>query len=608
MNSPANSARSMPSLATLTHMSRAAFSAAAAALVVLAAMAVWQARRFDSELASPLTLAAGLALAFLAAAWLFSRRAVIHLDRAQVAARLGEARLHATLQSCGDALIVTDKDGKVTLLNPAAETLTGWGQSAAEGLSLEQVFRIVSESTREPLESPAGPVLRDGTVVGLSDPMLLIARDGTERPIEDSAAPIRGADADTAGVVLVFRDVTGRRLSEQARERLLRAEAAREAAVEANEAKDQFLALVSHELRSPLAAIRGWLHLLDGGFVRQAELRGALERISRNTRLQERLVSDLLDISRITAGKLEVMRAPVDLVKVVQIAVDGCVSLAQQKGVAVVLEKPEARIIVLGDEQRLVQSIANLAGNGIKFTPPGGSVLVRVERVDHHAVVTVADNGIGVSPEVIGRLFERFWQADSSKAREHGGLGLGLAITRHLIDEHGGTIDAASAGAGSGSTFTIRLPALDVGSVGEEVPAPSERDSKDLTGIHVLLVDDDRDARDATQILLEARGAKVSVAGSMKEAIRSYEAEPPSVLVSDIGMPDVDGYSLAGEIRERDALAGTRTPMIALTGYAGPSDFREALQRGFDAHLAKPVDPDSLAVQIAALVRKPRRE
>jgi PAS domain S-box-containing protein len=606
MNKPATDARPLPSLATVTHLSRAAFIGAVAALVVLAAMSVWQARRFDSELAGPLTLTAGLALTFLAAAWLLSRRAVVRLDRAQVAARLGEARLHATLQSCGDALIVTDKHGKVTLLNPAAEILTGWSQSAAEGLSLEQVFRIVSESTREPLESPAGPVLRDGTVVGLSDPMLLIARDGTERPIEDSAAPIRGAD--TAGVVLVFRDVTARRLSEQARERLLRAEAAREAAVRANEAKDQFLALVSHELRSPLAAIRGWLHLLDGGFVRQAELRGALERISRNTRLQERLVSDLLDISRITAGKLEVMRAPVDLVKVVQIAVDGCVSLAQQKGVAVVLEKHEARIIVLGDEQRLVQSIANLAGNGIKFTPPGGSVLVRVERGDHHAVVTVADDGIGVSPEVIGRLFERFWQADSSKAREHGGLGLGLAITKHLIDEHGGTIDAASAGAGSGSTFTIRLPALDVDSVGEEVPAPSERDSKDLTGMHVLLVDDDRDARDATQILLEARGAKVSAAGSVKGAIRSYEAEPPSVVVSDIGMPDVDGYALAGEIRERDALAGTRTPMIALTGYAGTSDFREALQRGFDAHLAKPVDPDNLAVQIAALVRKPRRE
>ena len=214
------------------------------------------------------------------------------------------------------------------------KALTGWTQGEAEGRPLEQVFRILSESTREAVESPVSHVLREGKATGLPDHTLLVARDGTERPIDDSGAPIRGANGEIVGVVVVFRDITARKQAEQARERLLRAEAAREAAVRANEAKDQFLALVSHELRSPLAAIRGWLHLLDSGFVPQSEMRGALQRIYRNTRLQERLVSDLLDISRITAGKLEVIRSPVDLVRIAQAAIDGCSSLAEQRGVA----------------------------------------------------------------------------------------------------------------------------------------------------------------------------------------------------------------------------------------------------------------------------------
>ena len=208
--------------------------------------------------------------------------------------------------------------------------------------------------------------------------------------------------------------------------------------------------------------------------------------------------------------------------------------------------------------------------------------------------------------EVLDRLFEKFWQADSSKAREHGGLGLGLAITKHLIDEHGGTIQAASAGLGFGSSFTIKLPLLDVGWVGKDAPASPEGDTRDLTGVHVLLVDDDQDARDATQILLQARGARVDVAGSVEAAIRFFESEPPSVVVSDIGMPDEDGYSLARAIRERDARSRKRTPMIALTGYASAGDLREALERGFDTHLAKPVDPERLAVQIGALVHRPQ--
>ena len=398
--------------------------------------------------------------AFLLMSWVFNRRAVDQLRAAQRLAHVGEAKLLSTLKSCGDALIVTDEGGKVTMLNPVAQGLTGWREDQARGVPLEDVFKIVNEFTRAPVESPVGRVLREGKVVGLANHTVLIARDGTERPIDDSGAPIRDGYGDMIGVVLVFRDVTERRQIELARERMLRAEGEREAAVRSNAAKDDFLALVSHELRAPLAAIRGWLHLLLTGMLPGPEARGALERIQRNTRLQERLINDLLDVSRITAGKLEVIRSPVELRGIVDAAIEECRPSAEQKQIDLVLETPHARALVMGDEQRLVQAVGNLIGNGIKFTPQGGRIAVRLESLAEEAVVTVCDTGIGMTPDALPHLFERFWQADSSKTRQHGGLGLGLTITKHLIDEHQGRIEATSPGPGQGSSFTIRLPAL----------------------------------------------------------------------------------------------------------------------------------------------------
>jgi PAS domain S-box-containing protein len=596
----------MASPTTLTHVSTAAFSAALVLLAAVGAIVLLAMRGATAvePMRAVFIATTGVALLLLATAWAVSRRLVDQYNRAQTLARVGEARLHATLQSCGDALIVADDGGNVTMVNPVAETLTGWAQEQGAGRPLEVVFQLVNETTQEALENPVRQVLREGRTAAVPDHAVLLARDGSERPIDGSAALIRDAHSDTAGAVLVFRDISARRQADQARESVVRAEAARDAALRASEAKDQFLALVSHELRSPLAAIRGWLHLLDNGFVPQSELHGALQRIHRNTRLQERLVSDLLDLSRISAGKLEVIRSPINLVKVAQAAIDACSLLADERGVALVLEQPEPLLLVLGDEQRLIQAVANLTGNGIKFTGAGGSVVVLVERLDNDAAVKVMDSGIGMAPEVLERLFEPFWQPDSSKARKQGGLGLGLAITKHLIEEHDGTIQAASAGPGLGSTFTIRLPLLEAGFAGRDFPALRAPGVKDLAGVRILLVDDDQDARDATQILLQARGAEIQVAGSVQAAIRLLEAAPPTVVVSDIGMPDEDGYSLAREVRERDARTGRRTPMIALTGYASAGDLREALERGFDMHVAKPVDPESLTARITALVRQ----
>lgn len=545
-----------------------------------------------------LMLLTAAALGALAASWWFNRRALSELRRMEVLARGGEARLLVTLQSCGDGLIVTDEAGKITMLNPVAQALTGWREDQARGLPLEQIFRIVNEFSRADVESPVGRVLREGKVVGLANHTVLIARDGSERPIDDSGAPVKGPNGEILGVVLVFRDVSSRRHAEIARERLLRAEAEREGAIRASEAKDQFLALVSHELRAPLAAIRGWLHLLMSGFVTAAAVPDALQRIYRNTRLQERLVNDLLDVSRIAAGKLEVLRAPIDLVEVVRAAFDECRPAAEQKSLRLTLRCDEPRSYVLGDEQRMIQVVSNVLGNAIKFTPADGEVTLALERLDEHAVVMVRDSGVGMTPEVMEHLFDRFWQADSSRTRDQGGLGLGLTIAKHLVEEHNGTIQVHSEGLQCGATVTVKLPLLPMGATAEGTAEQSVAAQRDLSGVHVLLVDDDADSRDALQIFLDVRGATVYVADSVDSALCVFERARPAVVVSDISMPHADGYSLAESIRQREREWNGFTALIALTGFAADSDRRMALAHGFDDHLGKPIDLEQLASRI----------
>lgn len=538
------------------------------------------------------------ALLTLGISWRFSHRAVKELRRVEALARAGEARMLVTLRSCGDGLIVTDDHGAVTMLNPVAQALTGWREEDARGLPLEQVFRIVHEYTRAEVENPVGRVLREGKVVGLANHTVLIARDGSERPIDDSGAPIRGDSGEIIGVVLVFRDVSARRHAEVARERLLRAEAEKDGAIRASEAKDQFLALVSHELRAPLAAIRGWLHLLMSGFVAPNGVSDALQRIYRNTRLQERLVNDLLDVSRIAAGKLEVLRVPIDLVEVVRTAFEECRATAEQKKVRLTLACDEPRLYVMGDEQRLIQVVSNLLGNAIKFTPADGSVLLKLQQRDEHALITVADTGMGMTEEVRERLFDRFWQADSSRTREQGGLGLGLAIAKYLVEEHRGRIEAASEGLNRGSTFSITLPLLSMEQPALPVPAMPALEPRDLDGVAVLLVDDDADSRDAVQIFLGLRGAAVNVADSVEHALQIYERSLPHVVVSDISMPQADGYALAQSIRAVEATLRRRSVLIAVTGFASDGDRRMALESGFDDHLGKPIDLEHLANRI----------
>jgi PAS domain S-box-containing protein len=371
----------------------------------------------------------------------------------------GGERLVATLRSIGDGVIGTDRESRVTFMNPVAESLTGWSAGEAAGRPLVEVCPIVSESTREPIESPVAHVLRESVVVSLPGCPLLLGRDGVERHIDDSAAPIRDETGQIVGVVLVFRDVTERRRAELGREQLLaRERAARRAAEAASRAKDDFLATMSHELRTPVTAIVGWSRMLRTRNLAGPAAARALEIIERNAQAQVLLIHDLLDVSRIVTGKFRLENRPVDLAHVIEAAADSIRPVAEAKGIRLDLDlEPEAGLIG-GDANRLEQVLWNLLSNAIRFVPGGGQVQIVLRRKGSRLELSVGDTGQGIAADLLPHIFERFRQGDSAAARQHGGLGLGLAIVSHLVELHGGTVRAASPGAGAGATFTISLP------------------------------------------------------------------------------------------------------------------------------------------------------
>jgi len=396
------------------------------------------------------------------------------------------------------------------------------------------------------------------------------------------------------GVLTTLRSAEIHRAAAQ-REELLRG------AESANRAKDEFLAMVSHELRSPLAAIRMWAAVLRTAGLDEAKRRRALQAIEDGAVLQGRLVGDLLDVSRIVSGKLALDCALIDPAETARTAVDAIRTAAAEKRI----DLDEAIAVDAGvlwaDATRFKQIVWNLLSNAVKFTPQGGHVQLRLERVDHGVRLTVRDSGEGIAPDVLPHVFERFRQADSSTTRRHGGLGLGLAIVRHLVDAHGGTIEARSDGRGRGATFVVTLPAA--AAPPAEVPAvhPGARrtgtSTSLLDGIAVLVVDDDRDAREAIATVLHGSGADVSSVGSTAGALARLGTHPPDVLVADIAMPEDDGYALIAAVRAQ----GIQVPAAALTGVAAEEHRRRALAAGFGAYLTKPVDPTELVDAVAEL-------
>jgi PAS domain S-box-containing protein len=634
-----------------------------------------------------------------------------------------------TLASIADAVIATDGNAIVIYLNPTAESLTGWKSEEAVGRALVEVFNIVNESTRAPAESPVSKAIRLGAKVGPANHTVLIARDGRERAIDDSAAPIRDATGTVTGVVMVFHDIAERREAEariafsevryrrlfeaaddgilildsavstitdvnpfmlkllhfsrahfigrelweigvfvdkqqnqdamkelrekgsirienmslldrnghhhsveivanlyqegdhtviqlnvrdisvrkqfeREREVLLANERlARMEAEAANRSKDLFLAMLSHEVRTPLNAILGWATVLRDPKRSEADLDEGLEVIERNCKLQAQLIEDVLDVARINSGKLELKIGPCQLTEVITHAMAVVGPAAAAKGVRLECTMDPAAGHASCDSARIQQVIWNLLSNAVKFTNKGGTVRIALLRDRSTACITVSDSGLGIAADFLPYVFERFRQADSSTKRRFGGLGLGLSIVKHLVELHGGTVSAHSDGLGTGSTFSVNLPVRAVAAVPETAAPAASTDLPQvrLDGLRVLMVDDEADARRLLGKVLEESGAIVTAVRTVAEAMEAITNGPlPEVLISDIAMPDEDGYDLIRRVRGM-GINAKQLPAVALTAFAHKEDRRRVLLSGFQVHVAKPVDPHELSALVASL-------
>ncbi len=392
---------------------------------------------------------------------------------------------------------------------------------------------------------------------------------------------------------------------------LVREREARAEAEATSRSKDEFLATVSHELRTPLNAMLGWARMLTTGRLDEEKSARALQAIERNAVAQAQLIDDLLDVSRIISGKLRLDLVEVDFPRVVEAAVDSVRPAMDAKGIQFTPLLDPAASEVMGDPNRLQQVVWNLLSNAIKFSPKRGRVRLSLTRIDSHIELSVSDNGQGIDPEFLPRLFQRFQQADGGPTRTQGGLGLGLAICRHLVELHGGTIDADSNGLGTGTTFTVRLPVLPLRATPPDhrrVHPTLDRNvaferPSELVGLRVLVVDDQPDARELLVALVADCGGTAHEASSASEAMRILVAERPDVIVSDIGMPGEDGHSFIRRVRSLPAEQGGRTPAAALTAYARAEDRRQAMKAGFEMHIPKPVEPAELVTVLATLAR-----
>lgn len=538
---------------------------------------------------------------------------VAQLKRAEEAKRDSDRWLAITLKSIGDAVIATNDQGRIVFVNAVAQRLTGYTEAEAQGRELKEVFHIINEETREPVESPVAKVLRTGNIVGLANHTILIAKNGAEIPIDDSGAPIKDERGQITGVVLVFRDIIERHRAEQDREKLLKheqelrqkAEEAQRGLERINIVKDEFLATVSHELRTPLTAMLGWARLLRSGKLDNQGLAHALATIERNAVSQAQLIEDLLDISRIITGKLRLDKSSAELVAIVSAAIDSVRPAATAKNITIRVELAERNIPILADSTRIQQVVWNILTNAIKFTPYGGKITIEVGRSEAEAEIRVTDTGQGISADFLPYVFDRFQQADSSTTRIHGGLGLGLAIVRHLVELHGGSVKAESAGQGQGATFTVTLPCINTVSVQDSdyTDTDGAAISADvLAGLRLLVVDDEFDTRDLLTLIFQQYGAEVRTAASAVQALDAFDAWRPDILVTDIGMPGEDGYSLLKKLRALENAQGRgHIPALALTAYAKPEDRVRALSAGFQIYMSKPIEPTELVALVANL-------
>jgi len=622
-----------------------------------------------------------------------------------------------TLASIGDAVITTDTKGRVTFINPIAQELTGWTLDEAVGKPLDSVFKIVCEGTRAEVESPVTKALREGLVVGLANHTLLVARNGTEHPIDDSAAPIRSEAGEILGVVLVFRDITERRKAELAlsqseerfrllvegthdyaifmldkdghvtswnhgaerikgyradeiigkhfsifypkeandrnwpktelrlavaegrfedlgwrvrkdgsqfwanvvitalkdevgnlrgfskitrdlteRQKLERAKLQAEVMAELNRRKDEFLAMLSHELRNPLSAITNSLHLQRLRGNEDSLQQQARAVIERQVEQLARLVDDLLDVSRITSGRIRLRKEVVDLRGIVDRGVESVTPLVERRQHELRVTSPPEAVWVHVDPIRIEQVVANLLGNAIKYTEDRGRISVTIQREGQEAVLRVRDNGVGITPDLLPRVFDLFTQSDQTLDRSEGGLGVGLTVVQRLVELHGGRVGVASPGVGHGAEFMIRLPAAEP-PADKKAPPTEKTATASPRALRVMVVDDNEDTADTTGLLLRQLGHDIRVYYASEPALQEASVFCPDVVFLDIGLPGINGYEAARQFRQN--LIDKNLRLIAVSGYGLEADRQNSQAAGFDEHLIKPVEPRKLQEVLA---------
>ena len=506
-------------------------------------------------------------------------------------------KFDVVMSAVPDFIYTFDLSGRFTYVNQPLLDL--WQKSLAEAVGRNFVELDYPLELAERLERQIQEVITSRQL--LKDETPYTSTFGT-RAYEYTFVPLFDSEGTVEAVAGITHDITDRKQAEIEREQLLaRAQAAREQAETANRIKDEFLAVLSHELRSPLNPILGWSKLLRGGKLDDTRTEYALETIERNAQLQVQLIDDLLDISRILSGKLTLNVAPVDLSFITSAALETVRLAAEAKALQIqtILSPTVGR--VNGDAGRLQQVIWNLLSNAVKFTPTGGCITLKLDSVGTNAHIQVTDTGKGINPDFLPYVFEYFRQEDGATTRKFGGLGLGLAIVRQIVELHGGTVTVASLGEGQGATFTVQIPVAPQSSPLPPFKVASEA-MIDLSDVHILVIDDDADSRGFVAYVLEQVGAIVTSAASGQDALQSITVSMPDLIISDIGMPEMDGYMLMQHIRTLKE--GSTVPAIALTAYASEMDQKQALAAGFQEHLSKPLEPAKLMMTIAHLLSR----
>lgn len=514
-------------------------------------------------------------------------RELINHQRLNYQLRTQKQWLQVTLKSIGDAVITTDPDGNVTFLNPVAQALTGWKKKEALGKPLTNVFVVLNEDSRATVENPVDKVLRERRIVELANHSVLIAKNGEEIPIEDTAAPIM-LDHQLEGVVLVFHDVSAKRsLQKQLFERAERLE-------EANRRKSEFLVMLAHELRNPLTPISNAVQILQREPDNIELTRETHHIIARQVRHMTRLVDDMLDVSRITRGKIHIERESMDLASLLRVVCQDIQPQFDEAGIELAVSIPASGIWLDADPTRITQVLDNLLGNARKFTPRRGRVQVTLSTAKGQAMLSIADTGIGIDPVLIPELFEPFTQAAQSLDRSSGGLGLGLSVAKGIVELHGGEITVQSAGKQRGATFTVKLPLA----IPRQVPAEKPCGIRGKR-YRFLVIEDNVDAATTMRMLLELLGHEVHIAHTGPAGLEQAFKVMPEVIICDIGLPDMDGFAVAEKLRADSRTASVL--LIALTGYSQSSFAERTRQAGFDRHLVKPVTIEIIQEAIESL-------